>query len=121
MLLGAFWLPKAVHNSMSFFGRFFWARARSVGTSARLWREVDAGISSADPPRAAPFRARRDLINSYNTDVRSQTRDPTRLGPLARRIYGIKLIWIFHPEIDLWPVPTSSFGSGIIFGISSKI
>ena len=36
--------------------------------------------------RAAPFLAQSDLINSYKTIAGTQTRDPTRPGPEARRI-----------------------------------
>ena len=52
------------------------------GTSMGLRRDFGAGIYSADPPRTAPFS---HAEGSYN-DPRTQTRDPTRPGPEARRI-----------------------------------
>ena len=49
---------------MLFFGWFFKVRTRSDAELTGTRREVGAGISSADLPGAAPFRARSDSYNS---------------------------------------------------------
>ena len=67
---------------MPFFGRFFRARARSDATSARLQRDFGGSIFSADPPQGGAF----SRAQGYYNDPGTQTRDPTRPGPEARRI-----------------------------------
>ena len=71
------------------FGVFFWtvffATPRRDAASARLRRDFGAGVCAVEPPRAAPFSR---AEGSYK-DPGTQTRDPTRPGPEARRIFVI--------------------------------
>ena len=74
MLLATFWGPKAVQNSMPFFGRFFRAWAWSGATSARLQRDFGGGISSADPPQGGAFSRAEGYYNDRrNANTRSNT------------------------------------------------
>ena len=85
MLLATFWGPKALHFLMRFLKSFLGAetdRRVTDGTLAGLWRDFEAAVSPTDPPQAAPF----SRAEGYYNDTGTQTRDPTRPGPEARRI-----------------------------------
>ena len=92
-ILGSFWEAFGSilgSKSRSKFGVFFWtvffAIPRRDVASTRLRRDFGATLTQVcaprSPPGRRPFRARKDTITTPGT----QTRDPTRPGPEARRI-----------------------------------
>ena len=92
MLLATFWGPKALHFLMRFLKSFLGAetdRRVSDGTSAGLQRDFGAAVSPTDPPLAAPSSRTEE---SNNDRKERKTRDPTRPGPEARRIFKVCLI-----------------------------
>ena len=54
------------------------------GTSPGLRRDFKGRVSPAQPPQGGALNKKRDHITASG----SQTRDPTRPGPEARRIFG---------------------------------
>ena len=54
-----------------------------------LRRDFDAHVSLAQPPQGTTYSKKRDHI----TTTGSPTRDPTRPGPEARRIFKILIFW----------------------------
>ena len=92
LILDAFWHKK----SFEFFDRFwlaFWRldpRSGGVpgecrGTSGGLPRDFEERVSPAQPPQGGALNKKRDHITASG----SQTRDPTRPGPEAQRIFMI--------------------------------
>ena len=83
MILGCFWRHFGVQKPFEIRCHFLVAFLGPEPGAARLRRDFDAGISSADPPQGGAFSR---AEGSYN-DPGTQTRDPTRPGPEARRIF----------------------------------
>ena len=93
MLLATFWGPKTLHFLMRFLKSFLGAEADrrvSDGTSAGLRRDFDGTSTQLFPPAAPSSRTE----ESNNDRKERKTRDPTRPGPEARRIFS-RFLFLF--------------------------